>query len=68
MIHKAKKQGNGSGMRITKPVTDNMERRNGSRFNLPIEVPLLGDLLARIKPDMQLEIVDWGKPVGKEVW
>jgi antitoxin component of MazEF toxin-antitoxin module len=34
----------------------------------PVQVPSLHELLTRIKPGMQPERVDWGKPVGREAW
>lgn len=78
MTIKVQKWGNSLGLRIPKSVADSTGLSEGSEVNLrvedgelilsPIEVPSLPEMLAQIKPGMKPEQIDWGKPVGKEVW
>jgi len=78
MTIKIQKWGNSLGLRIPKSVADSTGLSEGSQLTLrvkegelvlsPVEVPPLGELLARIKPGMKPERINWGKPMGKEVW
>jgi antitoxin MazE len=52
-------EGSGS-LRIRKP------KRTRSRKSQ--NRPALQDLVSRITPENRHELVDWGAPVGKEVW
>ena len=82
MLAKIQKWGNSQGLRIAKTlladaqinVGDEVEvavnegniiisprKKERGRYNLK-------DLVARIPEDYQADEVDWGEPVGKEVW
>ena len=72
------KWGNSLGVRIPKQVARQAKLRAGTEVDIsldgtrivlePVTVPSLKDLLSKIEPDDQPELVDWGKPVGKEIW
>jgi len=82
MLAKIQKWGNSQGLRLTKnlladariDVGDEVEvvvkegsiiisprKKERGRYNLK-------DLVARIPADYQADEVEWGEPVGKEVW
>lgn len=74
-----RKWGNSLGVRIPKSVAQNAKVESGTEMHVSVEggrivlrpaahVPTLRQLLARIKPGSQPRLVDWGKPVGNEVW
>lgn len=73
-----RKWGNSLGVRIPKSVAAaagigegaqvEIAARQGKVILNPVEVPSLAELLSQMKPDSRPELVDWGKPVGKEVW
>jgi len=73
-----RKWGNSLGVRIPKAVAQSARLGEGTPVEVtvqdgrvvlkPVEVPSLDELLARIKPGSRPEVVDGGKPMGKEVW
>ena len=81
MTVRVQKWGNSLGVRIPKAVAIRSRIREGSELNVvydeagggrvvlqPVNIPSLKELLAGIEPGDQPELVDWGQPVGKEVW
>ncbi|WP_157052512.1 AbrB/MazE/SpoVT family DNA-binding domain-containing protein [Ornithinibacillus contaminans] len=76
---KVQKWGNSLAVRIPKVVTDNTKIVEGSDINITVEnqtikitpvkkKPTLEELMAQITPENQHDVVDWGKPVGRELW
>ena len=73
-----RKRGNSLGVRIPKSIANSARLGEGTELDVtvrngrvelrPVEVLSLKDLLAQIKPGSKPELVDWGKPVGKEAW
>lgn len=73
-----KKWGNSLGIRIPAAMAVRQHIAEGSEVDLveqkdqivirPEPEPTLKDLLAQIKSGSRPALVDWGKPVGKEVW
>ncbi len=45
-----------------------MRQEQGGVFIRKIEEETLDDLIDRITPDNLHEPIDWGPPVGKEIW
>ena len=78
MTVRVQKWGNSLGVRIPKSVADQSSIRAGSELEVrsddgrvvlsPVRVPTLKQLLAQVKPGNRPQLIDWGKPVGKEVW
>ena len=80
MTTKIQKCGNSLGMRISKDLADSLDFRSGTEVKLvrerrgllvkPVrrQRQTLDELLAQIKPETLHDELDWGKPVGKEVW
>jgi antitoxin MazE len=82
MVTKIQKWGNSQGLRIAKHLLDDAHISIGDNVNITtkdgmiIISPIrqirgkydLEELLSRIPPDYKTEEIDWGKPVGKEVW
>jgi antitoxin MazE len=73
------KWGNSQAVRIPKRVLDQARLREGEELEIRVEAgritlePLnseltLEALVARIIPENQHQELDWGKPVGREVW
>jgi antitoxin MazE len=72
--------GNSVGLRLPKPLLEQLGLAAGSEVDLRIEEgrlvieprrarrPTLKDVLKGFGPDDQPGEVGWGKPVGKEVW
>lgn len=71
--------GNSPALRIPKAILDELQIREGDEVEMRVENrrltirPLntkltLDSLLAAITPENCHKEVDWGKPVGKEVW
>ncbi len=42
--------------------------RRGRVFLRPAKAPSLAELLAQMKPGNRPELLEWGAPVGREVW
>lgn len=82
MITKVQKWGNSQGLRLAKDVLMHAHIDIGDEVNVAVDngviviAPVkrvrgglrLEDLLSRIPPDYEPEEVDWGAPVGREVW
>jgi antitoxin MazE len=72
--------GNSIGLRLPKPLLEQLGLGEGSKVDLRIEGGhlviepqrtrklTLKDVLAGFTPDDQPGELGWGKPVGKEVW
>ena len=78
MTVRVQKWGNSLGIRIPKSIARQSSIGVGTRLEVvatngrvvlrPQKVPSLKELLATMKPANRPELVDWGKPVGREVW
>ena len=72
--------GNSVGLRLPKPLLEQLGLAEGSRVNLRIDDGrlviepyrpgrlVLKDVLKGFSPDDRPGEIGWGKPVGKEVW
>ena len=72
--------GNSVGLRVPKPLLEQFGLGEGSTVALRVENGRLiieperkrrltmSELLEGITPDDRPELVDWGPPVGREVW
>lgn len=80
MRTKVQKWGNSLAIRIPKPFAEETQLaedstvdisvRKGELVVVPVAEPerSLADLVARITPENRHSEVDWGPPVGNEVW
>jgi len=82
MLTKVEKWGNSQGLRFTKTVLDEAQINVGDRVSISarkgriIVQPVtkarakhtLKQLVSRMPKGYQTEEMDWGPPVGKEVW
>lgn len=78
MTVRVQKWGNSLGVRIPKAIAQQIEIREGAELEVSCsedrvilrrpKTPSLRQLLARLKPENRPPLVDWGKPVGREVW
>lgn len=82
MITKVQKWGNSQGLRLSKELLSNVEIGVGdavdvaARDGVLVVTPVrrvrggrdLRELVRRIPKDYRAESLDWGEPVGKEVW
>jgi antitoxin MazE len=82
MVTKIQKWGNSQGLRISKGVLGEIHISVGDSVDVRIQKgailiqPVrrlrgkysLRELIARMPKDYKPQEVDWGKPVGKEVW
>jgi antitoxin MazE len=82
MLTKIQKWGNSQGLRLSKEMLAdvhievgdpvNVTSQNGSLIIAPVRrvrgAVDLKDLVARIPKDYEPEELDWGPPVGREVW
>ena len=80
MRSQVKKWGNSASVRIPAAVMESaalyidqavdIREENGRVVIEPIATPVynLDELLAQMTPDTFPEEIDWGPPVGKEVW
>ena len=82
MITRVQKWGNSQGVRLSKELLSNVEIRVGESVDIAVRegtlivTPLrrvrgghdLRELVSRIPKDYRTEELDWGLPVGKEVW
>ena len=82
MITKVKKWGNSQGLRIAKQVLEDARILIGdevdvtARDGVIVIIPLrkvrgklnLQDLVSRIPKNYEAVEIDWGKPVGREIW
>jgi antitoxin MazE len=82
MITKVQKWGNSQGLRLSKTLLSDVEIDVGDAVNVAVRdgalvvTPLrrvrgghdLSELVKRIRKDYESEELDWGPPVGREVW
>jgi antitoxin MazE len=82
MLAKIQKWGNSQGLRLTKNLLADAQLGVGDEVDIRVKEGLmivtpaknirgkysLKDLVARIPENYQTGEVDWGEPVGKEVW
>ncbi len=82
MIARIQKWGNSQGLRLAKHLLADARLGVGDEVEISIENGMLviapvrrirgkhdlKDLVARIPETYQSDEVDWGKPVGKEIW
>ena len=82
MITKVQKWGNSQGLRLSKELLSNVHIRVGDAVDVAVHdgailiAPVhrvhgrydLRKLVKRIPKGYKTEKVDWGRPVGKEVW
>ncbi|PJA51727.1 MAG: transcriptional regulator/antitoxin, MazE [Candidatus Marinimicrobia bacterium CG_4_9_14_3_um_filter_48_9] len=82
MHTKIQKWGNSQGLRIAKHLLQEAQIELGDEVEIAVQdgklviSPLknvrnrykLADLIKEIPADYEPEEIDWGKPVGKEVW
>ncbi len=78
MTVRVQKWGNSLGVRIPKALARQSDIREGAELEVlcideqvilrPVKVPSLKQLLARAKRQNRPDLVDWGKPVAREVW
>jgi len=82
MLAKIQKWGNSQGLRLTKNLLADAQLRVGDEVDIRVKDGILivtpakkirgkyslKDLVARIPENYQTGEVDWGEPVGKEVW
>lgn len=78
MDGKVKKWGNSLAIRIPKELAVRYDLKNEADVSFVIEndgikiklkkQPTLEELLSKITPENQQELIDWGKPSGNEPW
>jgi antitoxin MazE len=82
MLAKIQKWGNSQGIRLAKNLLADAQLGVGDEVDISVEDGImivtpakrirgrynLKDLVARIPENYQAGEVDWGEPVGKEVW
>ena len=82
MLAKIQKWGNSQGLRITKHLLADVKLDVGDEVEISVKDGVmivkpkksvrgrysLEDLVSRIPKDYETNEVDWGGPVGKEVW
>lgn len=82
MLAKIQKWGNSQGLRLTKNLLTDAQLGVGDEVDISVKDGIvivkptktirgkhnLKDLVARIPKNHQKGEVDWGEPVGKEVW
>jgi len=82
MLTKIQKWGNSQGIRLAKNLLADAQLGVGDEVDISVKDgimivtpakrirgrPNLKDLVARIPENYQAGEVDWGEPVGKEVW
>lgn len=82
MVTKVQKWGNSQGLRLSKALLADVEIKIGDAVDVAVRdgalvvTPLrrvrgghdLRELVKRIPKDSETEEVDWGTPVGREVW
>ena len=82
MITRVQKWGNSQGLRLSKQMLDEAEISIGDQVDVALRDGLisiapvkrlrgkykLGDLVTRIPADYDTQEMQWGEPVGNEVW
>jgi len=82
MLAKIQKWGNSQGLRIAKHLLVDAKLNVGDEVDISVKNGVmvvkpkksvrgrysLEDLVSRISKDHETDEIDWGEPVGKEVW
>jgi len=82
MLAKIQKWGNSQGLRLTKNLLEEAQLVVGDEVDVSVKNSVmivkptkrirgrhkLKDLVARIPQNHEMGEVDWGEPVGKEIW
>ncbi len=82
MLAKIQKWGNSQGLRLSKNLLTDIQLEVGDEVDISVKSGMmivkpakmirgkhnLKDLVARIPKNYRTGELDWGKPVGKEVW
>ena len=82
MLAKIQKWGNSQGLRLTKKLLEDAQFDVGDEVDVSVKNGVmivkpakrirgrhnLKDLVARIPQNYETGEVDWGEPVGKEIW
>lgn len=80
MVTKVQKWGNSLAVRLPRHITRGMSFRAGTPVSIRQERrrvvivlksergPTVEELAAQITPENRHEEIDWGPPVGKEIW
>ena len=55
-------------MSVRNSKTSGKKAKRGSGTRQQVNVPSLKELLARAKPCKRPQLLNWGEPVGKEIW
>ncbi|MYC13360.1 MAG: transcriptional regulator/antitoxin, MazE [Gemmatimonadetes bacterium] len=82
MVTKVQKWGNSQGLRFSKAILEEAHINVGDQVNISVKKgqiivePVtkvrgkydLRELVSKMPQNYQVEELDWGKPIGKEVW
>ncbi len=82
MVTKVQKWGNSQGLRFSKAILEEAHINVGDQVNISVKKgqiivePVtkvrgkydLRELVSKMPKNYQVEELDWGKPIGKEVW
>lgn len=82
MLSKVQKWGNSQGLRLTKALLQEVQIHVGDEVNVSVQKgriiiePVtkvrgrydLKELVAKMPQEYHVEEVNWGEPIGKEVW
>ena len=82
MLAKIQKWGNSQGLRLSKNLLEDAQLNVGDEVDVSVKGGIvmlkpakrirgrynIKDLVARIPKDYESDEVDWGEPVGKEIW
>ena len=82
MVTKVQKWGNSQGLRFSKAILEEAHINVGDQVNISVKKgqiivePVtkvrgkydLRELFSKMPQNYQVEELDWGKPIGKEVW
>ncbi len=82
MVTKVQKWGNSQGLRFSKAILEEAHINVGDQVNISVKKgqiivePVtkvrgkydLRELVSQMPQNYQVEELDWGKPIGKEVW
>ncbi|MDA0745355.1 MAG: AbrB/MazE/SpoVT family DNA-binding domain-containing protein [bacterium] len=82
MLTKVQKWGNSQGLRFPKAILEEAKIEVGDQVNISVQKGqiivesvtkvrgkyVLSELVSRMPKTYDVEEVDWGNPVGKEVW
>ena len=82
MLSKVQKWGNSQGLRLTKALLQEVQIHVGDEVNVSVQKgriiiePVtkvrgrydLKELVSKMPQEYHVEELDWGEPIGKEVW